>query len=164
MKEKTHPTHLISAFSRKGDFLGYFKIQNKEKFWTSWDYNEKISKTKILVTTKNGKVILESFDDRKAEQLITAISSSGIDITNIKYEYQDGRVPLIVQGRHSIFLAGKTAIAPECLNVWIKFIILPLTLTLQITTAIYSIGLEIINKIGNSEMESARILATKTER
>ena len=129
MKEKTHPTHLISAFSRKGDFLGYFKIQNKEKFWTSWDYNEKISKTKILVTTKNGKVILESFDDRKAEQLITAISSSGIDITNIKYEYQDGRVPLIVQGRHSIFLAGKTAIAPECLNVWIKFIILPLTLS-----------------------------------
>ena len=34
----------------------------------------------ILLTTNDGEVILENFDDTKANQLITAISSSGLKI------------------------------------------------------------------------------------
>ena len=34
----------------------------------------------ILLTTNDGEVILENFDDAKADQLIAAISSSGLKI------------------------------------------------------------------------------------
>ena len=63
-------------------------------------YIEKISKTKVLLTTKNGEIILENFESDKVKLLIAVISTSGLEISNIQYEY----------------------------NVWIEFIILPLTL------------------------------------
>ena len=63
-------------------------------------YIEKISKTKVLLTTKNGEIMLENFESDKVKLLIAVISTSGLEISNIQYEY----------------------------NVWIEFIILPLTL------------------------------------
>ena len=68
-------------------------------------YIEKISKTKIWVTTNLGEVILENFDYDKAKLLIDVVSSSGLKITNIRYGAQYEY------------------------NVWIEFIISPWTLT-----------------------------------
>ena len=79
----------------------------KDEEWTFFRakdvlvYIERISKTKIFVTTKNGEIVLENFEYEKAKLLIAVISSSGLEISNIQYDY----------------------------NVWIAYIILPLTLT-----------------------------------
>ena len=65
-------------------------LKNEKKQWISDDaYN--FNQTKyllhdswmpktILLTTNDGEVILENFDGAKADQLITAISSSGLKI------------------------------------------------------------------------------------
>ena len=92
-------------FSDNFIYDGISNKQNEE--WNSFQakdvliYIEKISKTKVLLTTKNGEIILENFEYDKAKLLIAVIASSGLEITNIQYDY----------------------------NVWIAFIILPLTLT-----------------------------------
>ena len=55
-------------------------LQNKEGFWMSdeqWNFKKKddliyienINKTKVLETMSDGKVILEDFEEDKAEQL-----------------------------------------------------------------------------------------------
>jgi hypothetical protein len=58
-----------------------------------------------LVITNAGEVILENFDYDKAKQLIAVVSSSGLNITNIRYGAQYEY------------------------NLWMEFIILPLSLT-----------------------------------
>ena len=65
-------------------------LQYKEKHWISdekWIFNQTnyplpswMSKT--ILFTNAAKVILENFDDDKVEQLIAAISSSGLEIIN----------------------------------------------------------------------------------
>ena len=85
-----------------------------------------LPKTKILVTTSAGKIILENFDSDKIKQLISAISLSGLEIT-IK------TIKDVNAGA-----TGVTAVTPEFsdtlrslnqeYNVWIEFIILPWTL------------------------------------
>ena len=83
-------------FFQAKDFLIYMEKISKDVLV----YFEKISKTKVLLTTKNGEIILENFESDKVKLLIAVISTSGLEISNIQYEY----------------------------NVWIEFIILPLTL------------------------------------
>ena len=66
-------------------------LQNKEKYWISdekWNFNQTnylmhdwMPKT-IFPSTNNAEVILENFDDAKADQLITAISSKILLSTN----------------------------------------------------------------------------------
>ena len=65
-------------------------LKNEKKQWLSDDaynfnrtnyrlHDSWMPKT-ILLTTNDGEVILENFDDAKANQLITAISSSGLKV------------------------------------------------------------------------------------
>ena len=64
-------------------------LQNKEKHWildeesnfnqTNDDFHILTLKN-VLLTTNYGEVTLENFDNDKVEQLITAISSSGLEI------------------------------------------------------------------------------------
>ena len=64
-------------------------LQNKEKYWISddkWNLNQTnylmhdwMPKT-IFPSTINGEVILGNFDDAKADQIITAFSSNGLEI------------------------------------------------------------------------------------
>ena len=78
-EEQNCANHIIS----KGSQLWKLKdkmLQNKEGFWMSdeqWNFKKKddliyienINKTKVLETMSDGKVILEDFEEDKAEQL-----------------------------------------------------------------------------------------------
>ena len=48
---------------------GFIEIENIKKCKGDLIYIENINKTKVLETTSDGKVILEDFEDEKAEQL-----------------------------------------------------------------------------------------------
>ena len=98
---------VLGEFDFSDNFI-YDDISNKEdEEWNFFQVKdvlidiEKLSKTKVLVTTKNGEIILENFEYDKAKILIAVISSSGQEIINIQYDY----------------------------NVWIAFIIFQFTLT-----------------------------------